>query len=166
MLTLESLKKEVEYEPATGLFTRLRTHRAVKAGEIAGSAVTLARHPKQYIRLGVLGKYYMAHRLAFFYMTGTWPNGDIDHINQDSLDNRWENLRVCSHAENGKNQKKYKNNSSGITGIRQRGSGKWRARIFVAGKHIDLGTHATLEAAVHARQLAEKEYGFHENHGA
>lgn len=52
-----------------------------------------------------------------------------------------------------------------FTGIRQRSNGKWGARIFVQGKHIDLGTYTSFADAVAARQLANKEYGFHENHG-
>ena len=165
MLTLEELKQELEYLPSTGQFVRLKTHRTVKAGDIAGTAVQLSQHTKKYVRLAVKGKYYKAHRLTFFYMTGHWPVGDVDHINQDSLDNRWDNLRECTHQENGKNQKRYTNNSSGVTGIRQRSNGKWRARIFVQGKHIDLGTYTSFADAVAARQLANKEYGFHENHG-
>lgn len=165
MLTLEELKQEVEYQPDTGLFIRLKTHRAVKAGDVAGSEVQLSQHTKKYIRMSVKGRYYVAHRLAFLYMIGRWPVGDVDHINQDSLDNRWANLRECSHAENGRNQKKYTNNSSGSTGVIQRANGRWRARIFIQGKHINLGTFDSFEEAVAVRNLANKEYDFHENHG-
>ena len=165
MLTLEDLKKEVEYKPLTGLFYRLKTHRTVKRGDIAGGIHQLSQHSKAYIRIGILGKYYSAHRLAWFYMTGYWPSEDIDHINQDSLDNRWINLRECSHQENGKNQKKYINNTSGVVGVHLRSSGKWRARIFHKGKHINLGHFDSFDDAVTARNAANKELGFHENHG-
>lgn len=165
MLTHKALKGEVEYKPLTGLFYRLKTHRTVKAGDVAGGIHQLSQHPKSYIRIGVLGKYYSAHRLAWFYMTGQWPVRDIDHINQDSLDNRWANLRECSHQENGQNQKKYTNNTSGTTGVHLRSSGKWRARIFYKGKHINLGNFDSFDAAVLARKNAAKELGFHENHG-
>lgn len=165
MLTIEKLKQEVEYDPLTGIFYRLKTHRAVKKGDIAGCAQQLANHTKTYIRISILGKYYAAHRLAWFYMTGTWPTGEIDHINQDSLDNSWKNLRDCSHQVNGKNQKKYLSNTSGVVGVHQRSSGKWRARIFHQGKHINLGHFNSFDEAVAARNLANKEYGFHENHG-
>ena len=72
MLTLEELKNEVEYKPLTGLFYRLKTHRTVKREDIAGGIHQLAKHPKAYIRIGILGKYYSAHRLAWFYMNGVW----------------------------------------------------------------------------------------------
>ena len=165
MFTLEELKAELEYKPLTGLFYRLKTHRAVKAGDIAGGIHRLANHDKAYVRVGIFGRYISAHRLAWFYMTGIWPTKDIDHINQNSLDNTWGNLRECSHQENGKNQKKYTNNSSGVMGVHLRPSGKWRARIFHKGKHINLGHFDSIDAAIAARKLASKEYGFHENHG-
>lgn len=164
-MNLDNLKEELDYDPASGKFFRLKTRRSVKVGDVSGTVVTLSQHTKQYVRVGVLGKYYPAHRLAFFYMLGRWPLGDVDHINQDSLDNRWENLRECSHAENGRNQKKYLSNTSGHTGIHLRESGKWRARIFAEGKHINLGTFSSYELAVAARALAESTYDFHENHG-
>ena len=164
-MNLDELKNELQYDLLTGDFFRLKTFRAVKAGDIAGTEVSLSQHHKRYMRIGVFGKYFPAHRLAFFYMLGRWPIGDIDHINQDSLDNRWENLRECSHAENGRNQKKYLNNTSGCTGIQQRISGNWRARIFVNGKHINLGTFGSYELAATARKLAENSYDFHQNHG-
>lgn len=164
-MNLDDLKQQLYYDPLSGDFFRLKTFRTVKAGDVAGTVVTLSKHCKQYVRVGVFGKYFPAHRLAFFYMLGQWPTEDIDHINQDSLDNRWENLRECSHAENGRNQKKYQNNTSGRTGIRQRESGKWRARIFIKGKHINLGTFSSYELAADARKIAERTYDFHQNHG-
>jgi hypothetical protein len=165
MPSLEQINKEVSYSTTTGIFTRLKTHRAVKAGDIAGTVSELSQHSKKYIKLSVLGKYYKAHRLAWFCMTGTWPSGDIDHINQNSLDNSWTNLRCVTHAVNGKNQKKYSNNSSGVTGVGQRPNGKWRARIYLRGKHTNLGHFSTYEDAVICRNLAAQEMGFHENHG-
>jgi hypothetical protein len=165
MITLNKLKEELEYNPVTGHFTRLKSHRTVKAGDIAGCVSQKSNHPKCYIKISVLGRYYKAHRLAWFYMTGSWPTGEIDHINQNSLDNSWENLRVVSHAVNGKNQKKYINNTSGHTGVSQRPSGKWRARIYHKGVHINLGHYTTYEEAVESRKKAAKELGFHENHG-
>ena len=159
------LIQELHYDPVNGTFTRLKSNRTVKAGEIAGAIITLAHHSKQYVRIGVFGKYFYAHRLAFLYMLGRWPIGDIDHINQNSLDNSWTNLRECSHKENGKNQKKYNTNTSGHTGIHQRKNGKWRVRICVEGKHINVGTFNTYDLAGLARKNAEKVYDFHKNHG-
>ena len=119
--------QKLHYNPHTGIFTHLLTHRNIKAGDIAGSSDPTRNTA---IRLSVGGgKYIDAHRLAFLYMWGYIPNGEIDHIDHDPTNNTWTNLRVVDHPENGKNQKKYKNNSSGVTGVRQRSSGRWRARI-------------------------------------
>lgn len=164
-MTLDELKTHLVYQPLTGNFIRQKASRTVKVGDVAGTIVRGSKTNKPYIRVGVAGKYFYAHRLAFFYMMGRWPAVDIDHDNQDSLDNRWENLHERSHAENGRNQKKYKTNSSGTTGVIRRPSGNWRARIFARGKHINLGTYPTYESAQLARHHAEKEHDFHENHG-
>jgi hypothetical protein len=161
-MTQDELKEQLHYSPNTGMFTRLKTFRAVKKGDIAG-CLDPTRHG--YIRIGVCGKYKDAHRLAFLYMWGYIPEEEIDHINHITSDNRWKNLRVVSHHTNGKNQRKYTSNSSGVTGVRLRSSGKWRARIYHKGSHIDLGTFSTFEAACSARKQAEEFYKFHENHG-
>lgn len=164
-MTLDELKEQLEYQPTTGNFIRLKTFRTVKKGDIAGSITSPSKHPKQYIRIRVCNEAHYAQRLAFYYMKGYWPKEDIDHINQNSLDNRWENLREVTHQQNGQNQKRYINNSSGKTGVRQRSNGNWRSRIFVEGKHIDLGTYPSFLDAVAVRIKAEELYGFHENHG-
>lgn len=165
MLNIDDLKKELEYQPDSGNFIRLVTRTNSPKGSAVGCMSKLDSHDTYYIRIGVLGRYYKAHRLAFFYMTGRWPKGQIDHIDHNSLNNAWNNLREVTSLENGKNQKKYISNTSGVTGVRQRSNGKWRARIYHEGVHIDLGTFIAFEDAVEARQNAEKRYGFHENHG-
>jgi HNH endonuclease/AP2 domain len=77
------------------------------------------------------------HRL----LTNAPPGKVVDHINGDSLDNRVENLRVCSQIENGHNRSRLnKNNSSGVRGVSfHKASGKWRAFIRVDRKQIHLG---------------------------
>lgn len=69
-MTQNELIQELHYDPVNGTFTRLKSNRAVKAGEIAGAIITLAHHSKQYVRISVFGKYFYAHRLAFLYMLG------------------------------------------------------------------------------------------------
>ena len=80
-----------------------------------------------------------------------------DHINRNKLDNRRENLRICTQQENIWNQGVQKNNTSGYTGVYKRNN-KWCARINVNGKQINLGTFITFEEAKQARMLAEVEY--------
>ena len=164
MKTLQTELKEVlRYESETGKFIHLKTHRTVKAGHEAGHCDV--KHRYGYRRISFKGKYHQAHRLAYLYMWGYIPEGEVDHINHITNDNRWSNLRIVTHQENGKNQRKYKNNKSGITGIRQRSNGKWRARIYHKGKHVDLGTFADQDIAIAARKKAEVDYKFHSEHG-
>ena len=133
----------------------------VKVGDVAGW-----RNPTGYIRMKVGGKLYLAHRLAFLYMTGKWPEDQVDHINHIRDDNRWCNLREVSHQENHKNQSKPKSNTSGVTGVcwckRYK---KWKAQIKVEGKVKNLGSFTSKEDATKARKEAEIKYGFHDNHG-
>jgi hypothetical protein len=70
----------------------------------------------------------------------------IDHVNGVKLDNRKSNLRKCSVAENGFNQKIHRNNTSGYKGIRKSGS-KWQAQIQKHGKNKCLGTFPTKQLA-------------------
>jgi hypothetical protein len=72
----------------------------------------------------------------------------VDHINGDTLDNRPENLRICSHAENMRNRKIHKNNRSGFKGVYfAKDRNKWRAQIRSAGKKFTLGYFSSPEAA-------------------
>lgn len=81
----------------------------------------------------------------------------IDHINHNKLDNRRENLKICTQKENVRNQVIKKTNTSGYTGVYKRGR-KWCARIYVDGQQIYLGTFDTFEKAKQARISAEVEY--------
>lgn len=78
----------------------------------------------------------------------------VDHIDGDTLNNRRSNLRVATHAENGRNSRRSRANTSGFKGVwwHRRGS-KWRAGICVAGKKIFLGGFSTPEEA-HAAYVA------------
>jgi len=128
---------------------------------------------KQIGKLSSTGYYFVnlpcygtiaVHRLFWFYQTGEWPKGVIDHINHISYDNRWCNLRDVSQLDNCRNQAKSSNNTSGYTGVRKENN-KWVARISIQRKTICLGQFSTIEEAVEARRLANIKYGFHENHG-
>ena len=107
-----------------------------------------------------------AHRVIWAMQTGEWPADDIDHINGDRADNRWENLRAVERKDNARNAKRRSTNTSGMMGVQWHPAlGKWRARIMVDGRSIALGCYHSLEDACAARKSAERRYGFHENHG-
>lgn len=94
------------------------------------------------------------------------PNLIVDHLNGDGLDNRRENLRVCTRAENNKNMRKRNDNSSGYTGVHlEAGSGLYVAKIQVGGKVHFLGRFDRLDQANIAYRSAAKVLGFSERHG-
>ena len=163
ILTQERLKELLHYNPDTGIFIWIGLNaraRRIKIGDVAGCVL------RNRIRIRTHGKAHYAHRLAWLYVNGEWPNGEIDHINHDPQDNRIDNLRVVNHQTNGKNQKFSISNTSGATGIYwyKRGK-KWQASIRVNGGNIHLGYFVNYDDAVAVRKNAEISYGFHKNHG-
>lgn len=97
------------------------------------------------------------HRLVHFMVTGEDPEV-VDHINQNPADNRPSNLRSASIQQNTRNRKVNRNNLLGIRGVQKRGS-RYRSRIRVDGRLINLGTFETLCQAQEARRGAELKYG-------
>lgn len=83
----------------------------------------------------------------------------VDHINGDGLDNRRENLRLATNAENLRNRGRTANNTSGYKGVCWFDDrGKWSARIKVTNKTIYLGYFDTAEAAAIAYDRAAREH--------
>lgn len=161
MLSQKELKKLLHYDPDTGVFTRLvTTSNRSKAGAIAGSP------SNGYSSIRINYKLYYAHRLAWLYMTGAFPEDHIDHINHIRTDNRWANLRDVTQAENGKNQPKINTNTSGVTGVCwHKAANKWTAYVHTKEKRKSLGYFSDKFDAICARKSAEVQHGFHENHG-
>jgi len=160
-LTQEYLKSRVDYNSSTGIFTWKLT-----ISDLIGKPAGNLRYTRDcpYWEIGFYGKSYMAHRLVFLYMTGSFPVNQVDHIDGNGLNNRWENLRDVTHTENRKNDKLHRHNTSGTMGVSYcKLYKKWRARIGIKGKH--LGYFESKEKAISARKKAELEFGFHPNHG-
>lgn len=84
----------------------------------------------------------------------------IDHKNGNGLDNRRENLRVATNAQNQRNRTARKDSKSGVKGVYASRSKKlpWRAEITVDGKNIHLGNFSTIEEATEARATASFQY--------
>lgn len=156
MITVDELKRTLSYNPATGEFTRLVRSGPAKVGSIAGHQ----SHPRGYKQVTINYKSYYAHRLAWLYMTGEWPDV-IDHIDGNTANNRWSNLRNCSMPENMQNMKSsgLSSNTSGHIGV-SRHKGKWRAKIRHTsnGKrnYTNLGDYNTPEEAAAAYKAAKK----------
>jgi hypothetical protein len=138
---LARLRECFDYDPDTGLFFWKVSKRGIRrpqAGCFAGG----------YTVIQFDGVRYRAHRLAWFYVHGEWPAHEVDHINGIRSDNRIENLRLATHAENLRNQKLQARNTSGCKGVAfDRSRNKWMAQIHVAGKNINLGRFDTLNEA-------------------
>lgn len=150
-LTAQQLRKLLSYDPLTGVFTRrVSTSHNARAGDIAGSA-----HPKGYSCISVLGKPFLAHRLAWLYVYDEWPSENIDHRNGDRTDNRIDNLRQLTVMANAENTRQpHRDNKSGYLGVVKRRS-KWLAVIQANGKYTRIGLFDTPELA-HEAYLAEK----------
>lgn len=147
----------MHYNPETGVFTwRIKKSGNTKAGCVAGSLRTIG-----YITIHVDNIDYKAHRLAFLYMEGYFPELFLDHINRIKNDNRWDNLREVSPSCNQRNTGINKNNTSGVKGVFWfPDSKKWVSRIKVFGKLNHLGYFENFNDAVKARWEAEVKYEF------
>ncbi|WP_429861016.1 HNH endonuclease [Burkholderia cenocepacia] len=143
MITQEQLGRLVTYDPATGLFVWKVARKKCRPGDVAGRIGA-----RGYVRIKINHTEYAAHRLAFLYMTGAFPEYDVDHKNRIRSDNRWENLRPATHAQNQHNKGAQRNNVSGFVGVSYFSrTGKWRARCKLNGREYPCGYHATAELA-------------------
>lgn len=149
-LTASRLRELLHYETDTGVFTRLVKSGTAKVGDVAGGL-----DDKGYWRIRVDGKRYLAHRLAWLYMTGEWPTGEVDHERGETGDNRWKRLRDGSRSFNQQNQRRAPAGSAtGQIGASPH-RGKFQAQIRVDQKNRYLGVFDTPEAA-HAAYVAAK----------
>lgn len=162
MISREKLKELLSYDEKTGIFIwKIANTRRIHVGDEAG------RIKEGYIKIGINNKEYYAHRLAWLYIYGDWPNKFIDHINGNRSDNRIENLREVTQAENVRNSKMPKTNTSGIKGVRwNKKDGKWRAQCGIGGKMIYVGQYDSIsEAKESVMRFREEHHKQFANHG-
>ena len=144
-LTQKQLKNLLCYDPDTGVFIRRKNNK------VAGHP--LASRP--YLRTMLRGREYYMHRLAFLYMTGSFPEKEVDHVNGVKDDNRWANLRTATPFENSVNVHTHRShNKLGVLGVSPSGS-KFIAKLTTKGRQQHLGTFDTAEEA-HNAYLEEK----------
>lgn len=152
MLTQSLLQSLFHYNPITGLFTRLQAPNWGRVGDVAGCT----SRSTGYVQIKYKYKKYLAHRLAFLYMTGSFPEFEVDHRNGVRSDNRWMNLRESTRPENAHNIGGAKATSkTGVLGIYKSG-GKFAARIGVNNTRTYLGTFDTA-ADAHAAYMRAKD---------
>ena len=153
----ECLRK-LKYDPLKGVFTWIFDGtRGVKAGDIAGSKL-----PTGYFQLCVAGKRIPAHRVAWLFVHGEFPDKSIDHINRNKSDNRIENLRLATPEQNAQNRDKNSKNTSGYKGVTwHKRDERWQAAITVKGKVLHLGYYNIVVDASKAYIDASKKYQTH-----
>jgi hypothetical protein len=136
------LKEMFHYSPDTGVFTRLVTISNQVAGKVAGCV------DKRYTRIRINDRLYLAHRLAYLYMKGYMPK-EIDHIDRNTNNNKWNNLRATNRRNNLHNTKA--RNKLGVKGCEKCGN-QYRAKATYKKKFYHLGLYPTLEEASRAYQ--------------
>lgn len=173
-LTQAYLKECLSYDSETGIFTwkerPIQHFPSLKvwkiwnknyANKLAGGVNNIGYHV-----IGVNNSRYLAHRLAYLYVYGCFPDLTVDHINHIRTDNRLCNLRQVSQKDNCRNTSMGTLNTSGFVGVYwDKQTSKWRVKIKVEGKTIHIGRFLTKEEAIKARCKAMEKYSFHENHG-
>lgn len=165
----------VKYEPETGSMTWISKQTYVKdsvrwnaryAGKECGAV-----DDKGYRR--VLFRFekdrtfkIRCHRLAWFIVYGVMPTGEIDHINQNKLDNRIANLRDVPKEINQRNGTRKRNNTSGVPGVTwHKQKQKWCAQVNVLGIHYHVGLFDKIDESDKAVREFRAKHGFTENHG-
>lgn len=152
-LDFTRLREALAYNPDTGVFTwKIRAASNTHIGDVAGCP----RPNSGYIRISLDGGMYYAHRLAWGYMYGVWPTGQIDHINGVRTDNSLRNLRDVSATANNHNLHKKPRNRTGFAGVGTTRGGRYVASIKSGGEYRHLGVFDTPSQAhtayIHAKQ--------------
>ena len=143
VVTASRLQELLDYNPHTGIFTRLKGVKGYSVGSKVGSV-----NSDGYLRIMIDGRKYQSHRLAFLWMTGDWPKDEVDHIDGERMNNRWDNLREATQSQNQANSKIKSTNTSGLKGAsfhKQRQ--KWLAQIQINSRQRFLGYFDTKEEA-------------------
>lgn len=146
-ITAEELRAAMSYDPETGVFS--------KSTASGGRKILGCVKRDGYVKIFAGGKQRSAHRLAWLYVFGKWPDGVIDHINGNRMDNRITNLRDVAQSENSKNRcavsiKKQSSRHIGVYFYKNKSNKPWTAQIVVNGKNNYLGCFATEAEAAKA----------------
>jgi len=153
-LTVERLKELLAYDATTGEFHWIddRGNNRMK-GKRAGTV-----NSRGYRVIEIDSKAHREHRLAWLYVTGNWPEHELDHRDLNKLNNRFDNLRPATRSQNTSNKPVQKNSKTGVRGVNRRENGKFRAYVGVHGKRINVGQYDTIEEAQAAYVAAAREY--------
>jgi hypothetical protein len=156
LLTADEVRRLLKYEPDTGTFYWGVDTWNTSVGDIAGS-----RQSRGYWHIKINRRLYMAHRLAWLFVTGEWPIGHVDHINGNRSDNRFANLRIATGSENAWNSSIRSNNACGYKGVHyKKAIKKFVAQIHVGWRVRHLGVfHTAVEAHSAYWKAAQEHFG-------
>jgi len=155
MIDQETVKKLFHYDAESGmLIWRFGNGRNVKPWQ-----EVKAKNGNGYYTAKIHGKSYLAHRLAWLYVHGSFPNKYIDHKNRIRNDNRLCNLRDVNTTDNAQNISLPSHNKSGYIGVSWiKSHNCWTVYVKVNKKNKWLGYYKNLDDAVAARKAGEKQY--------
>lgn len=155
---LSQYREHIRYDPDTGYFWWIKPAKKRRLDRPAGCV----SKDTGYRLICLFGKLVRAHRLAWLFMTGEWPDTDVDHENRNRDDNRWSNLRLATRTQNNANSKRPKTNTSGYKGVFwHKNYRKWVARIQINGKGMYLGARDDPEEAHKLYVAAANKYFGH-----
>jgi citrate synthase len=151
-LTSARLHEVLEFDADTGVFTWKITRTKAKRGARAGSIWN------GYEVIKIDAERYSAHRIAWLYVYGKWPDAEIDHINGNRADNRICNLRDVSASVNQQNARRARvDNASGFLGVTKQ-KNLWTSQLTINGKTLHLGLYKTPEEASQAYLEAKRKH--------
>lgn len=159
------LRDVLDYCPDDGTFIwRHNNHRPANwNGRYAGKCAGYVNHWGRRV-IAIIGsdrkkRRYYASVLAWAWMTGEWPRGEVDHRDLNKTNDRWDNLRLGSHAQNKFNVPAPRDNTSGAKGVHfDKSRNKFSAQIQAFGVYMHLGRFDTFEAAKAAYAAAAAEH--------
>jgi hypothetical protein len=144
----------LRYDPETGLFYWLGGQKKTRAGQIAGTI-----DKDGYIIICADRRLYRAHRLAWLWVSGEWPQGQVDHRDLDKANNRFLNLREATKSQNMRNLKCRSSSATGIKGVQfDPRRNLYYAKITTEGRKTWLGYHQTIDLAAAAYLAAAQEH--------
>lgn len=161
-MMINKIRKAISYDPVSGsLFWNINRGGSAKAGTVAGTV-----NSKGYIVVGLFGKRYQAHRLAWFIYFGNWPVDQVDHVDGNKINNSIRNLREATNSENCRNRSIKSTNKAGYKGVSKLPSGRFSSEISSSGNRVYLGSFDTAEHA-HAAycRAAKLAHGVYANMG-
>lgn len=160
MLTQSDLRNLLRYDTETGVFVWINpASTRVKSGDVAGCL-----GDDGYLKIGIFGKRYKSHRLAWLYVHGQFPECEIDHINGNRADNRIDNLRLASSKQNKENVKLNAASTSGHRGVHwDKSRQKWLAHVTSNRKFHNLGRFDDVTDAINAVTQARNQFFTHHN---